>query len=447
MPTTPTESTLNGFEGIVLVALLFAYGLALLARGMRRARPGFNPGAPLVTGFALRLAAIAGVSLTGIGSSLRGGDELTFLGNAQQIASAPFSSGLWLPGAQFNLHEVLFALQLRLADLGPNALRVTQVGIAMTGLLLLAAAVHDLAGPRAARLALWLLALEPASIFFSQILHKEPLMELASGLVAFGAVRFWRRVDIGALAVMASGSAVAVLTRPYAGWFLASGAVLVVLHASLKRARTSATSFAIFATIVAGLVAVTPVIVQVTSHQSLQQNLQPSQDANTQIAQSTDASTAANGNNLALERVDYSTRGAIITNLPKRIRDLLLRPYPWQVANTSERLGVLGTLAAIATLFWLLRYALRRRGELVRLVAPLIYPLGGLTIAYALSVGNAGTGFRYRSHLITLALAILVVLREHSLSPATERGVDPRAAAERQAGLVRGRRDPRALAG
>lgn len=446
MPTTPTESTLNGIEGIVLVAILFAYGLALFAAGLRRARPHFRPGAPLAAGFALRLTAIAGVSLTGIGSSLRGGDEAGFLANAQQIASAPFSSGLWVPGGPYHLHEVLFALQERLADLGPTALRVTQVGIAMTGLLLLAAAVHDLAGPRAARLALWLLALEPASIFFGQILHKEPLMELASGLVAFGAVRFWRRGDVGALAVMASGSAVAILTRPYAGWFLASGAVLVALHASLKGARKNATSFVIFAALMAGIVAVVPVIVQVSSHQSLQQNLQSSQNANTVLAP--DTSTSVNGNNLALESVDYSTRGAIITNLPTRIRDLLLRPYPWQVANTSERLGVLGTLAALATLFWLLRYALRSRGELMRLAAPLIYPLGFLMIAYALSVGNAGTGFRYRSHLITLALAILVVLREHCLSCEVELGVHRRyVPPTRRTGLAGGRRDPRALSG
>ncbi|MGI8559318.1 MAG: hypothetical protein ACR2ND_13625 [Solirubrobacteraceae bacterium] len=447
MPITSAQTTVNAIEGIALVTLLFAYGLALLVAELRRVRPDFRPGAPLAAGFALRLAALVGVSASGIGSSLRAGDETGFLGNAQQIASAPFSSGLWLPGGQYNLHVVLFALQMRLADLGPTALRVTQVGIAMMGLLLLAAAVHDLAGPRAARLVLWLLALEPASIFFSQILHKEPLMELASGLVAFGAARFWRRVDIGALAIMASGSAVAILTRPYAGWFLASGAVLVALHASLKRARQNATSFVIFATILAGLVAVIPVIVQVTSHQSLQQNLQSSQNANTQIAASTNTSGNANGDNLALESVDYSTRGAIITNLPTRIRDLLLRPYPWQVANASERLGVFGTLAALATLFWLLRYALRRRGDIVQLTAPLLYPIGFLMIAYALSVGNAGTGFRYRSHLITLALAILVVLREHTLARAGERDVDPHGVTGRQVALAYGRPNPRPLAG
>jgi hypothetical protein len=43
-----------------------------------------------------------------------------------------------------------------------------------------------------------------------------------------------------------------------------------------------------------------------------------------------------------------------------------------------------------------------------------VYPALFLTIAYALSVGNAGTGYRYRTHLVVLGLATLVILREHA---------------------------------
>jgi hypothetical protein len=38
-----------------------------------------------------------------------------------------------------------------------------------------------------------------------------------------------------------------------------------------------------------------------------------------------------------------------------------------------------------------------------------------LLTAYSLSVGNAGTGFRYRTHIVELGIAVLVVLREHAL--------------------------------
>ena len=53
--------------------------------------------------------------------------------------------------------------------------------------------MYELAGPRPARIAAWLLALEPASIFFSSLLHKEPLMYMAEGLVVYGGAVLWKR--------------------------------------------------------------------------------------------------------------------------------------------------------------------------------------------------------------------------------------------------------------
>ena len=35
-----------------------------------------------------------------------------------------------------------------------------------------------------------------------------------------------------------------------------------------------------------------------------------------------------------------------------------------------------------------------------------------LTVAYALAVGNAGTGFRYRTDILPFAIAAIIVLRE-----------------------------------
>jgi hypothetical protein len=48
--------------------------------------------------------------------------------------------------------------------------------------------------------------------------------------------------------------------------------------------------------------------------------------------------------------------------------------------------------------------------------------MGFLLISYALSAGNAGTGFRYRTHVVLLAVAVLAALREGvvpALSPRT----------------------------
>ena len=42
---------------------------------------------------------------------------------------------------------------------------------------------------------------------------------------------------------------------------------------------------------------------------------------------------------------------------------------------------------------------------------PLVYPALIMLAAYSLSAGNAGTSFRYRTHLVAMAIALIVVLR------------------------------------
>ncbi len=116
--------------------------------------------------------------------------------------------------------------------------------------------------------------------------------------------------------------------------------------------------------------------------------------------------------------MDFSTRGAIIVNLPKRIVDVTTRPYPWQLGNTSQQLGLLGTIFAF-TCFWLLALELwRARGHVMDRAGPLVYVGFFTLIAYSLSAGNAGTAFRYRMHIVALAICLLVVLRELRLHPA-----------------------------
>jgi hypothetical protein len=44
-----------------------------------------------------------------------------------------------------------------------------------------------------------------------------------------------------------------------------------------------------------------------------------------------------------------------------------------------------------------------------------------ILVAYALSAGNAGTGFRYRTHLVTLGIAMMAILREVAASRKAER--------------------------
>jgi hypothetical protein len=405
-------SALEATETVVIATLFVGLTLLFVSARLRLKRPDFDVRLPLGVGLGLRLLAIAGIASTGLETALRGGDETTFLARAHFLAVQPFGHG-FLPHSVYQLHTVLFAIEIKLANFSVGAMRITQVGIAMLGVLLIVAAVHDLAGGRAARLTAWLLALEPAAIFFNSALHKEPLMELATGLVVFGGAKIWRRLDPLGIVLCAIGGLIAVETRSYAGWFLVSASVLLLLHASLRQLNRPLVAMPlVYLVAIVGFIA-TPVLLQASSKGNLQQ-LQLSQNANATGA-GQGAAGGPNSSNLKLEQVDYSTRGKILSNLPQRIRDVILKPYPWQLQNSSQRFGAIGTLVAWAGLLMLIRYAWRNRGRVFQLGAPMLYPLLFMLVAYSLSAGNAGTSFRYRTHLVTLGFALMVVLRESAL--------------------------------
>jgi hypothetical protein len=393
-----------------------AYVLWLLLGVLRRSRPELHVGWPLGIGFGLRLVAIAGISAAGLQRVLRGGDELTFLSLAHSLAHMPLGRGDFPHGA-YQLHTVLFSLEDRLG-LTVGAMRIVQVGIALVGVVLIVTAVYDLAGSRASKLAAWVIALEPASIFFNSALHKEPNMELASGLVVFGGTMLWRRLDVRGILLCGLGGAIAVGTRGYAGWFLVSAAVFVLLHAGLRnmsrplRALPAVYGFAIIVFLA------TPAVLAASSSKNLQQ-LQQSQNAN-----ATGTGTGSGGpstDNLALEKVDLSTRGKILSNLPMRLRDVLLKPFPWQLHNANQRFGAIGTVVAYVIFLVLIVYGWQSRGKIFARAGPVLYPLLFLLVAYALAAGNAGTGFRYRTHLVTLAIAAVAILRDQALFVRAER--------------------------
>jgi hypothetical protein len=384
---------------VAIALLVSCYALYGLSRLLSRGRDGFSIGRPLAVAFAVRLLAAVALGQVALGRELRGGDELTFLARAKDLADQPLGGADVFDAFISQLHTFIFSMHYRVLEAAPPdlLLRIEMITFAVVGIGLLSAAVYELAGARASRIAIWILALEPANIFFSSLLHKEPLMYLAEGLVAYGGAVLWKRGKLTALFPMILGCLIATATRPYVGWFLTAAAAAVVLHASLTRQR-GLRSFALTTTCVVLIFAFIPVVLEQSSDEKLE-GLQASQDAN-----------ATGGFRLSLERVDYSTREKLIINLPNRIKDVIVRPYVWQTENTSQQLGAIGTLIVLACLALLAMAIARNRKQIMNMAGPLVYPAGFMLVAYAISAGNAGTAYRYRTHLVGLALALVLVL-------------------------------------
>jgi hypothetical protein len=100
-------------------------------------------------------------------------------------------------------------------------------------------------------------------------------------------------------------------------------------------------------------------------------------------------------------------------NLPKRIKDVILRPYVWQTQNTSQQLGAIGSLVVLGCLALLAMAIARNRKQIMDTAGPLVYPAAFMLVAYAISAGNAGTAYRYRTHLVGLAVCLVIVLLAH----------------------------------
>ena len=222
---------------LATLVTLFAcgYGVMFLYRVLRRGRPELSIGLPIFVAFGVRLISLVALPLTGIERTLRGGDEVGFLASAADTASSTFGSGAWLDSLTGALYEFVFATQIALFDSPELTLRITQLTISVLGLMLLAVAVYELAGRRAALVAMWVMALEPTNVFFSTYLHKEPNMILASGMVAFGGTMIWKHGQVRWIALITTGCLIAVATRPYAGWFLIAAGAAIMLHAGLRQ--------------------------------------------------------------------------------------------------------------------------------------------------------------------------------------------------------------------
>jgi hypothetical protein len=388
------------FDVLACAGAVIALGwlVLALARVAAGRRPGLSLAVPLAAAAGARLLAASLIEALPQLRSLRGPDEAGFINTAQAFAGDPSSLGPMPHALVGNLQIAYMGVeQYLLAPSIDYPLRVGHIALAIAAIAIVGVAVTDVAGVRAGALCAWILAFEPTNVFFSGVLHKESPVMLGEAIAILGAVRMYQRRDARAAAFMVLGLTIAGLTRPYAAAALGAACAAVCLHASLQRLgsgqRRSPRLLGALAVAASVVVAAAPAPAAVLH------NVQISQDAN-----------ATDGSNLALDAVDFSTVAATAQNIDSRVSALLLRPLPWQASNRTQRVGVIGTIVAWTLLAAMLVLAVTRlRPALVRL-PPLLYILAMTTVVYALSTGNAGTGFRYRVHVLLVVAAIVAAL-------------------------------------
>src|SRR5512144_2888473 len=100
------------FAGLVTLAAV-AWALYLLFRWLRRTRLDLAIGVPISVALGLRGLVAIGVSSTGAGSSLRGGDESFFLFQSPLFVHTHFLGSGWTDALTGKLYEFVFAGQIR----------------------------------------------------------------------------------------------------------------------------------------------------------------------------------------------------------------------------------------------------------------------------------------------------------------------------------------------
>ena len=74
-PPSPLDTGLDRVLVMAMMLLFWGYAIAVLVTFLRRRRAEFAVRGPLAFGYLVRVLSITAVSATGIGASLRGGDE------------------------------------------------------------------------------------------------------------------------------------------------------------------------------------------------------------------------------------------------------------------------------------------------------------------------------------------------------------------------------------
>ncbi len=380
--------------GALVLLLLWQLMLVLDRRGFTASYR-----APIAAGLALRLLAVViAAAVPAIGHKLSSTDEAEFIATAKLLAALPLTSSKWLSLSVHFTEVTPWALTYKVfGNVGTLPLRFEQIGFSLAAVIGVSATAGKLGGRRAGLIAAWIAALEPSSAYFGGLLHQESLCMVGEALLLAALVDAWLR-DNGwwrPLLAGAAGLALIFGTRSYLAFFAGVAVVLVLVGSVLRRrigAAPGLTLLALGAVVaaLAGILAAPDVV--------------PGALANLQHQ----LSLPYPGANLPLPHTTVTSSGGLLKTVMLRSIDLLVRPFPWQTASAAQKAAVAGTLIwyllVLVTLWLTVRQGLDER------LVPALILIVCETIGFALTLVDAGEGFRHRINLILILTVPLGVM-------------------------------------
>lgn len=401
--------------GALVAIVLWRLMLALDGRGFTASYR-----LPIAAGLALRLLAVlVALLVPEIGHKLTSTDEAGFLATAKTLAALPLSSSKWLSMALHWTEVIPWALTYKLfGNCGTLPLRLEQIGLSLGAVVGVSAAAGRIGGRRAGLITAWIAALEPSSAYFGGLLHQEALCMVGEALLVAALVEVWMRDGPRWQTLLAAVAGLALIfgTRSYMALFAGVAALLTVAAAALCRRMEVSRGMAVLVLLAvvlgfAGIVAAPHVVPGTLA--KLQQQL--------------DAPYP--GANLRLPHVTVTSAGGLLKTVVWRSLDLLLRPFPWQTHSAAQQVAVVGTLVWYALV--LLALLLTIRQGLDGRLAPVLILVACETVGFALTLLDAGEGFRHRVNLVLLLAIPLGVMLDRNRSP----GVGALADRDRNAGI------------
>ena len=254
-------------------------------------------------------------------------------------------------------------------------------------------------GPDAARRVVPLVVLLPGFLVWTSQLLREAGILFFIALAANSAVRLTERFKLGPLVALALSLAGLFSFRGNVAFMVTAGVLagLVIGRRGVVPGIGTGASVLVLLAVLVAVVGVGYAGYRLSLDADLEQ---------VNVARTDSSDSAASGFN---QETDVSTTERALSYLPVGAAQFLFGPFPWQVENERQLLGLLEVIVLwvfIPVLWRGLRTGWRDAG---RRTAVLLFPAVLITVMLALLIGNFGTVTRERLQVVVLLLPFVAL--------------------------------------